>query len=489
MKKSLKSIVRAISPFARKKEVVEEDTTPDYSQFTWDLEGTDLKQALKAFYKKFNPEKAYIVNEILFKYVNEECLLLQQLCERYNLTQEDMQGYLDQAPLLGGPKLNSQTAARRPSMSSTGSHSNQNSTEENGKKAIAKKTLPATKDKKPVKSEQQLVWDLTDVDIGVALKALYRDYNPTKTPNLQALQNKSDEEIVLALKQLCKRHGLNDQDMQEYLDRSKKAKGSNDKRSRAMLDELDGGGSRAPSPTPSYTSYEPIPPANPFPKPGTPLPAPTLNASFNNRGSVAQPSYAPPPPPSDLTDGNSGLPPPAPYNHSNGEFNQPKEVDETEDGGSKKQIKPTYYLPGGKRFTMGPVLSEMKSNPHISAKINMSLQEANEEVEKLLVENERLHGELEEARKTHEEMQQKLKDHQLAAKRRESTLKQMETMQLTKARQRLDEVLEDNKRLKEEFKDLKDQYDSILDLYQSKSDELEISHKKHVFLQKTHKKL
>lgn len=60
---------------------------------------------------------------------------------------------------------------------------------------------------------------------------------------------------------------------------------------------------------------------------------------------------------------------------------------------------------------------------------------------------------------------------------------------MTKARQRLDEVIEDNKRLKNEFKDLKDQYDSILDLYQNKTDELDVTHKKHVFLQKTHKKL
>lgn len=392
MKKSLKSIVRAISPFARKKDVVEEDTTPDYTQFSWDLEAADLKQALKAFYKKFNPEKAYIVNEILFKYENEETLLLQQLCERYNLTQEDMQAYLDQAPLLGGSKTNTQSAARRPSVSSNGSHSNPNNAEETGKKLLNKKTpapaAAASKEKKTTsKSDQQPAWDLTDVDMGVALKALYRDYNPTKTPNLQAVQNRSEEDIIIALKQLCKRHGLNDQDMQEYLDRGKKSKSSrNNKNNNAggMLDDLDGGGSRVPSPTPSFASYDGIPPANPFPKPGTPPPTQLPPPSFNSRSSLLQPAYAPPPPP---RPSHSAPPLPPPFSYgSKGGFQQPKDVDGVEeeggeggenhedggvDGGSKKNIKPTYYLPGGKRFTLGPVLSEMQSNPHISAKVSV----------------------------------------------------------------------------------------------------------------------
>lgn len=61
----------------------------------------------------------------------------------------------------------------------------------------------------------------------------------------------------------------------------------------------------------------------------------------------------------------------------------------------------------------------------------MSLQQANEEVERLVTENEKLHADLEESRKVQEEMQQKLKDHQLAARRRESTLKQMESLQVS----------------------------------------------------------
>ena len=82
MKKSLKTFVRAISPFTSRKTkqpIAEEDDSS--SVMDWDLSNVDIKQALKMFYKKYNPEKSFIVNDILSKYVGDETLLLQQLCE------------------------------------------------------------------------------------------------------------------------------------------------------------------------------------------------------------------------------------------------------------------------------------------------------------------------------------------------------------------------------------------------------------------------
>lgn len=109
--KKLQSVVRAISPFRPKSRnintistnsPVESKTlnnkineTISIADYYWNLEKVELSIAITAFYNDFNPSKVSQIAEILQEFQGEEMLLLQHLCERYELTQNDMQRYLN----------------------------------------------------------------------------------------------------------------------------------------------------------------------------------------------------------------------------------------------------------------------------------------------------------------------------------------------------------------------------------------------------------
>jgi hypothetical protein len=286
----LKKFVRAVSPFIRGNNAStqqtnqdDNDSEVDYSKYDWDFSQTDLKVALKSFYKQYNPEKSFIVGEILQKYEGEEIILLQQLCERYNLTVEDMQQFLDQAPLkdhlfeenLKKEKTRRASAAkpsifaRRPSFSASvnseenNTNANTNKPSPKGRNTLARtnseNTLEETTKTKTENNPQRrkstttgranttankdfetnslseiesqksgtnpssqqkiqnFYWDLSDVDVGQALKLLYKEMNPKKSPNIAALDQKSNKEILNLLRQLCKRHCLTESEMDVYL--------------------------------------------------------------------------------------------------------------------------------------------------------------------------------------------------------------------------------------------------------------------------------
>ncbi len=241
MKRGLTSLVRSISPFTKSSANKAKPTTTnndyDYSSYSWDLSDVDLRVSLKHFYRKFNPEKSFIVNEILGKYVGEETQLLQQLCQRYKLTQNDMQEYLDlsnqhDGSSIGGNSIgvkssNGKKVSRSSSFSTLSSRqrsedgsqvgSPQSSIDKRGKKKNDKDDASVTS---ASSNYHRFDWDLSNVDVGKALTIIYKRYNPTKAPNLNAIKNKSDSEIVSLLRQLCKRHGLSEDEMQDVLDSS-----------------------------------------------------------------------------------------------------------------------------------------------------------------------------------------------------------------------------------------------------------------------------
>lgn len=212
MRKSFKTLVRAISPFTRKGK--EQEVPQEEEPLEWDLTHVDIKHALKLFYKKYNPEKAFIVNEILSKYVGDEGVLLGQLCERYHLTKDDMQHFLDQAPQKGQGRKGSSMQG------SPNDHRN----------------IDSFDDIKRKKNDSP--WDLTDVDVGQALKLIYKKYNPQKTPNLAALADKSENDIVVLLKQLSKRHDLDEDEVQSFLNQAKQ-KGAHSKQGGVKLDDFE----------------------------------------------------------------------------------------------------------------------------------------------------------------------------------------------------------------------------------------------------------
>lgn len=101
-----KSLARAISPFSMKKPVndtksvkeeEEEDDEPPsiYDSYTWDLNGVNLSMALFFFYSQYNPSKVNRVEQIVKEFEGEEILMLQEICERYQLSENDMQRFLE----------------------------------------------------------------------------------------------------------------------------------------------------------------------------------------------------------------------------------------------------------------------------------------------------------------------------------------------------------------------------------------------------------
>jgi hypothetical protein len=251
MKGSLRSLVRSISPFSKSSSSTSKPTKTtnnqttnntnndyDYASYSWDLSEVDLKVSLKHFYRKFNPEKAFIVSEILSKYVGEETQLLQQLCQRYKLTQNDMQEYLDMSNQHDGSSLggsiskggngNSKKVTRSSSFSTLSSRqrSDDGSQADSPQQPSIDRKLKKGRDRddgsvtSASSNYHRFDWDISNVDVGKALTTIYKRYNPTKAPNLNAIKNKSDSEIVSLLRQLCKRHGLSEEEMQDVLDHS-----------------------------------------------------------------------------------------------------------------------------------------------------------------------------------------------------------------------------------------------------------------------------
>ena len=235
----LKNIVRTISPFTKRQTSSStaagnsnggggnNKANMDYSSFEWDLSIVDLKQALKSFYKKHNPEKSFIVNEILAKYVGDETLLLQQLCERYQLSQQDMQDYLDQAPLKeeNGRKLSRNSSFSSLTMSRQRSPSDDNHSQLSfGNKKRPNSAASSNNNNNNIQTKTssdsvaEFQWDISNVDVGLALQRIYKKYNPTKAPNVSVLHDKTEHEILSLLRQLCKRHSLSEEDMQAFLD-------------------------------------------------------------------------------------------------------------------------------------------------------------------------------------------------------------------------------------------------------------------------------
>lgn len=405
MKKSFKSFVRAISPFTKKKSNESDDGSEGgFSNYDWDLDNVDLKISLKAFYKKYNPEKTYIVNEILSKYENDEILLLRNLCERYNLSQDDMQYFLDLGFKEGSVVSNANK--RRPSLSSVAS-SRQGGSED-------KRSQSSTRD---VLRYSNYTWDINNVDISSALQMLYKRYNPTKAPNLAALKDKNEDEIIVLLRQLCKRHQLTQSDMQFFLDRARNEPPPEEappapptrRQSQARrYSNYDPTGSSTPQQQQQQYSYDSVDvsplsmdsriakqlrsddnqsldrmlneinieddlenenqngyhqsSSNQFAKQAPPPPPPSKRAPEMPPAPPAPPRPPAPPAPGAQAPYTPQTLYPSSQSKSNVPFSasNPESEDLQERIASMKGFRP--LLPDGKRFTLGPVLREMKTS-------------------------------------------------------------------------------------------------------------------------------
>jgi hypothetical protein len=108
----MRKLMRSISPFSKKNVTVTDPgpsvpITADYTSHiddnssdatpkpTWSVEGINFLQFLQIFYEKFNPEKLSSIDFIYKEYKGEEMVLIYELAEKYNLSQEAMQKILN----------------------------------------------------------------------------------------------------------------------------------------------------------------------------------------------------------------------------------------------------------------------------------------------------------------------------------------------------------------------------------------------------------
>lgn len=220
MKTGLKSFVRAISPFTKAKssEGAPPSSKTAVNEFFWDLSKVDMVAMLSNFYTTYNPERVRSVHEILHQYEGEEVLMLQQLCERYNLSEPDIQAFLDNALLGRKDKDKFSNWIKKKSEGSV-TFTDPDSKEVAGSTGAG--SVQGSKEARPRSGYSGFVWDLSNADLSKALKLLYRAHNPQKTPNVASLENKTENEKVLLLQQLCKRHNLNQAEMQVFLDKAR----------------------------------------------------------------------------------------------------------------------------------------------------------------------------------------------------------------------------------------------------------------------------
>lgn len=217
--KRFKTIARAISPFVGKKK----DTKPakrdidnsnnskasmETSDFSWNLKDVDMTKVLKAFYKTYNPDKVKMTAHILENYAGEEILMLQQLCERYNLSEADMQMYVDQGRVIRRDKSANKRAGDQNSETSTVQMTSKHGLDKSVSRGGS--VIDASK----------YTWNIENVDIAWALKLFHKKYKPGKTHNYSVLKYKSDAEIIKLLRDLCEKYSLEEFQMQYYLDRA-----------------------------------------------------------------------------------------------------------------------------------------------------------------------------------------------------------------------------------------------------------------------------
>lgn len=95
----IKSFIRSVSPFGNKSKDDPTEDSDDSEDKIWELQAIDIRAALMRFYRIHNPEKIRNIDSILENFLGEESVLLQQLCDRYDVSDGEMQNLLDSCPL------------------------------------------------------------------------------------------------------------------------------------------------------------------------------------------------------------------------------------------------------------------------------------------------------------------------------------------------------------------------------------------------------
>ena len=153
-----------------------------------------MKQAVKLFYQKFNPAKISEIDEILDPYEGEEIVMLRILCNKYNVTQENMQQFLDRAR---------QRSVEDPFIF----HHKDSSNNSNG-------SLDS--------DEIEVDWNLNDVHIPTVVNSFYRAYCPGKSPRQSEIEKVPVSESASFLLQLCYNFNVHPEQMYPLIEAARR---------------------------------------------------------------------------------------------------------------------------------------------------------------------------------------------------------------------------------------------------------------------------
>lgn len=87
-----------------------------YYSYVFKLDDVDIRSVMKLFYMTYNKEKVDTIDDILKKYIGEETVLLQQLCEKYTISHDEITKLIDDARAESIKKKNEVSDYRRASM-------------------------------------------------------------------------------------------------------------------------------------------------------------------------------------------------------------------------------------------------------------------------------------------------------------------------------------------------------------------------------------
>ncbi len=87
-----------------------------YYKYVFKLDDVDIRGVMRLFYMTYNKEKVGTIDDILDKYKGEETVLLQQLCEKYSISYDEITKMIDDTRAESNKKKNETSDYRRASM-------------------------------------------------------------------------------------------------------------------------------------------------------------------------------------------------------------------------------------------------------------------------------------------------------------------------------------------------------------------------------------
>ena len=208
-----------------------------------------MRIAIEKFYKDHNPSKLAEIDDILEPYIGEEIVMLRILCNKYEVTRDEMQQYLDQSKI----------------------------------------SSPAFENVSKIHEDY---WDLNGVDMTTVVSLFYKSYCPGKAPRLQEIERMPISEANAFLLQLCSNYSVHPDAMDPIIESARKVVSQGTKNIAPKIGVASRQGSLIDQSRNDDTS--------------------SVGSAQNSIASTGRHRAPPPPPPAGIKDSTQRIQPPAP---------------------------------------------------------------------------------------------------------------------------------------------------------------------------------